>query len=82
MAPGSVEKHCEVCSSLYSCSIQLLTYITECKRHERPCHLRAVLVFSVIWDLKETDKILHQNSFNKHILSRFLTVRYKNIMRQ
>ena len=44
--------------------------------------MRAVLVFSVIWDLNETDKILHQNYFNKHILSRFLTVRYKNIMRQ
>ena len=77
-----MERHCEWCVSLFSHSTQLLTYITESSRHQRPCHLRAVLVFSVVWDLNESDKILHQNSFNKHILSRFLTVRYKNIMRR
>ena len=38
-------------------SSQLIRYVAECKRQGRPCRISAILVFSVVWDLVEADKV-------------------------
>ena len=67
---------------VYSCySILLLKYLSECKRHGRECHIRAVLLISIIWDLKATDDIIHQ-PLNKYTLNRHLSNNFKGILRE
>ncbi|CAI8057051.1 Phospholipase ABHD3 [Geodia barretti] len=63
-------------------SVQLIRYVAECRRKARPCRISAGLVFSVIWSLRESDKALHTNLFNKHVISRFLTRRYRNLIKE
>ena len=66
----------------YTCySILLLKYLSECKRHGRDCHIRAVLLISVIWDVKATDSIIHQ-PLNKYTLNRHLSNNFKGILKE
>jgi abhydrolase domain-containing protein 1/3 len=63
-------------------SIQAINYVAQCKRQGRPCHISAVLVFSTVWNLTISDMALHNHCFNRNVLSRFLAMRFTNIMRQ
>ena len=79
--PISGSTHISVIFPWYTCySILLLKYLSECKRHGRDCHIRAVLLISVIWDVKATDNI-HQ-PLNKYTLNRHLSNNFKGILKE
>ena len=69
----------EFCAVL--ASTQLVKYLSECKRLGRECRLRAVLLFSVLWDMMETQKSLAK-FVTRHTLVRYLTFKYTKMMKE
>lgn len=63
------------------CSTQLVRYASECKRQGRECRLRAVLLFSSLWNMLESsvnlNKLVNRLSFN-----RYLAFKYTQIMKE
>ena len=61
--------------------MQLIKYLSECKAEGRASPFQALLLISAIWNIAETDKVIHQ-PLNKYTLNRHLCNNFKGILRE
>ena len=43
---------------IYLYSVQTINYVAQCKRQGRPCRISTALIFSVLWDIPESYKVI------------------------
>lgn len=62
-------------------TLQLIKYVSECKAQNKPSPFRALLLVSAIWNITETDKVIHR-PLNKYTLNRHLCNNLKGILNE
>ncbi len=61
--------------------MKLIKYVTDCKRKGKRSKLKALLLFSVIWNAQETDAAIHK-PLTRYTLNRFLCNQFKKVLKR